>query len=73
MLYIFIGVSPPCLVHGYKHGSSRFFFLSSGPGFGRTSHEPALLVIYRNLVSLDWATCCAQSLPELQPRIVLTP
>ena len=26
MLYIFIGVSSSCLVHGHKHGSSRLFF-----------------------------------------------
>jgi len=25
VLYIFIGVSPACLVHGHKHGSSRVF------------------------------------------------
>ena len=26
MLYILIGVSSACLVHGHKHQSSRFFF-----------------------------------------------
>ena len=60
MLYILVGVSPPPLSGTWVQARViTLFFLSLGPSFGRTFDEPAILVIYRNLVSLDRATCCA--------------
>ena len=49
MLYIFIGVSSACLVHGYKHGSSRDFFSRQVGALVSPFIDPIRTVMFSNI------------------------